>query len=80
MLVNKDIKTSIVRPSIEYLNRIMCYYPIRAKCCKQLKEQISHPSTQEKKVSMFDGTPHAARCEENIKSMKSKLCDSHIQP
>ena len=46
MLVNKDIKTSVVRPSREYLNRVMYYYPIRAKCCKQLKEQVSPPSTQ----------------------------------
>ncbi len=74
MLVNKDIKTSVVRPSREYLNRIMYYYPVRAKVGKQLKEQISPPS----RVSIFNCTPHAARCEENIDSMKSKLCDLHV--
>ncbi len=78
MLVNKDIKTSVVRPSREYLNRIMYYYPVRAKVCKQLKEQISPPSRQESRVSILIVPPHAARCEENIESMKSKLCDSHV--
>ena len=78
MLVNKDIKTSVVRPSREYLNRIMYYYPVRAKVCKQLKEQISPPSRPDSKVSIFDATPHAARCEENVQSMKAKLCDSQV--
>ena len=40
MLVNKDIKTTVVRPSQEYLNRIMYYYPIRAKACKVLNDQL----------------------------------------
>ena len=75
-IVNKDIKTSVVRPSREYLNRIMYYYPVRAKVCKQLKEQISPPSRPDSKVSIFDATPHAAGCEENVQSMKTKLCDS----
>ena len=56
----------------------MFYYPIRVKCCKQLKEQISPPSIQKIKVSIFDSTPHAARCEENVESIKSKLRDSHV--
>ena len=56
----------------------MYYYPVRAKVCKQLKEQISPPSRPDSKVSIFDATPHAAHCEENVQSMKSKLCDSQI--
>ena len=35
VLINKDIKTTIVSPSKEYLDRLMYYYPIRAKLCKQ---------------------------------------------
>ena len=78
MLVNKDIKTTVVRSSKEYLNKIMYYYPIRAKRCKQLKEQISPPSPKGKTVSIFDSTPHSAHCEENVESMTTKLCDSHV--
>jgi len=78
MLVNKDIKTTVVRSSKEYLNKIMYYYPIRAKRCKQLKEQISPPSSKGKTVSIFDSTPYSAHCEENVESMMTKLCDSHV--
>ena len=48
MLVNKDIKTFVVRPSKEYLNKIIYYYPVRSKVCKQLKEQLSLPCVREK--------------------------------
>lgn len=41
MLVNKEIKSYVVRPSNEYLNKIMYYYPVRSKVCKQLKEKLS---------------------------------------
>ena len=77
MLVNKDIKTGVVRPSKEYLKKIMyvLYYPIRAKCCKQLNN-ITLYLVQESKVNIFDVTPRAACCEENVESMRSKLCDS----
>ena len=44
MLINKDIKMYIVRPSKEYLNKIMYYYPVRSMVCKQLKDQLSLPS------------------------------------
>lgn len=79
MLINKDIKASVVRPSKEYLNRIMYYYPVRCKVCKQLKEQLSLPNLQERVVSIFDSTPHAARCEENVVSILSKLCESRAR-
>ena len=28
MLVNEDLKTTIVRPSKEYLDRVLYYYPV----------------------------------------------------
>ena len=34
MLVNKDIKTYVVRPSKGYLNKIMYYYCVKSKNCK----------------------------------------------
>ena len=75
MLLNKDIKTYVVRSSKEYLNKIMYYYPIGSKVCKQLKKQLSLPYVQEKPPSIFNSTSHAARCEENIDNMQSKLLD-----
>lgn len=29
-------------------------------------------------MRIFDATPHAACCEENVQSMKTKLCDSQV--
>ena len=78
MLVNKDIKTYVVRPSKEYLNKIMYYYPVRSMVCKQLKDQLSLPCVREKPPSIFDSTPHTAKCEENIESMTSKLSDLDV--
>ena len=78
MLVNKDIKTSIFRPSKEYLNKIMYYYPVRSNVCKQLKEQLSLPCVRDKPPSIFDSTPHAAKCEENIVSMELKLVELNV--
>ena len=40
MLVNKDLKTSIVRPTKEYLDRILYYYPVRSQALKVLKQQV----------------------------------------
>ena len=78
MLVNKDIKTSVVRPSKEYLDKIMYYFPVRSVLCKQLVQQISPPTVSEKEVTIFDSTHHALRCEENIMSMLSMLGESHV--
>ena len=38
MCINKDIKATVVRPSKEYLDKIMYYYPVRAKVCKNQKK------------------------------------------
>ena len=78
MLVNKDIKTSVVRSSKEYLIRIMYYYLVKVKVCKQLKEQISPPSRPNSRVSIFDATPHAACCEDIVEGMKAKLGNSQV--
>ncbi len=40
MLVNKDCKTSIVRPSPDYINRVAQYIPYRAKCIQNMKLQL----------------------------------------
>ena len=40
MAINKDIKTSIVRPSPEYINRVVNYLPSRAKSLQNLDSQL----------------------------------------
>ncbi len=40
MAINKDCKTSIVRPSPDYVNKIANYLPFRAKCLNNLHSQL----------------------------------------
>ncbi len=40
MAINKDCKTSILRPTEDYINRIATYMPFRAKCLDNLKTQL----------------------------------------
>jgi len=40
MLINKDCKTSIVRPLPDYINRIARYIPYRTKSVKNLQQQL----------------------------------------
>ena len=57
-----------MRPSKEYLNRIMYYYPIRSKLFKHLEQQVS-VSHDNNNIS------HAIRCEENVKAV---ICMCYI--
>lgn len=73
MLVNKDLKTTIVRPSKEYLDRILYYYPVRSLALKTLKEQLFLDSNKLVKKSVSDHSPHTFKVEENVMSMRHKL-------
>ena len=41
-------------------------------------QEISPRNVVAKYVSIFDATPHAVKCENNVAAMLSKLHDSHI--
>ncbi len=73
MLVNKDLKTTVVRPTKEYIDRIIHYYPVRAQALKTLKQQVLLDGLEHTKVSIFDTSPHAVKVEENVKAMMTKL-------
>ena len=40
MCINKDCKTSIVRPTPDYISRVANYIPLRTKCLQNLRNQI----------------------------------------
>lgn len=75
MLVNKDLKTTIIRPTKEYVDRVVHYFPVRAQAMKALKSQVFLDGLVKptSKTCIFDTSPHAARVEENVKSMISKI-------
>ena len=47
MLVNKDLKT-IVRPSKEYLDRMLYYYPVRSMVLNAVKNKVLLDSSNTK--------------------------------
>ena len=75
MLINKDLKTTIVRPTKEYLDRMLYYYPVRSMLQKAVKNEVllkvgkSHGS----RVSVFDNSPNSIKKEDNVKSMVAKI-------
>ena len=75
MLVNKDLKTTVVRPSKEYLDRILYYYPSRSNSIKKLKKDLllGIEMSEGQKVCITDSSPAARRTEENIFVMRQKL-------
>ena len=57
MLINKDLKTAIVRPNAEYMSRLLLYFTHRTKALKILRlivdDQKSHKhmNTEEERKS-----------------------------
>ena len=48
MCINKDCKTSIVRPSPDYISRVASYIPLRTKCLQSFRYQIFPEESIEK--------------------------------
>ena len=82
MLINKDLKTSIVRPTKEYLDRVLYYYPVRSQAMRVLKQQVllEGKESQENQFSIFDCTPHASKIEENVKAMCVYVNSTSVLP
>ena len=81
MLVNKDLKTSIVRPTKEYLDRILYYYPVRSQALKVLKQQVlldgdKSSNNQFCVVSLDSST--VLKVEENVKAMLSYVQSASV--
>ena len=75
MLVNKDLKTTVVRLSKEYLDQILYYYPTLSHAIKKLKKEVLFDTEQPggQKVYNIDSSPAARRAETNITAMRQKL-------
>ena len=64
MLVNKDLKTTIVRPSKEYLDRMLS---VRSLVLNAVKKSVllDLDGTKNDKISVFDVTQQSVKREEN---------------
>ena len=73
MLVNKDLKT-IVRPSKEYINRMLYYFPVHSVVLNAVKNAVLLDIDDAKTngVSVFDVSLQSVK-RENIKCMITKV-------
>ena len=77
MCINKDLKTTIVRPTKEYLDRILYYYPVRVLVLKAMKHQTLIDADTQAITKVFDTSPHSLKVEENIQCMASQIGQSN---
>ena len=70
MLINRECKSSIVRPHPEYINRLARYIPYRTKALENLKQQLFPESIQQQTTitSPFSSSPNDRKCELNIQA------------
>ena len=80
MLVKKDLKTTVVRPTKEYIDRIRYYYPVRSQALKVLKQQLllDGINLSENQCCILDTSAHSSRVEENVKCMSEciQMCNN----
>ena len=73
MCINKDLKTTIVRPTKEYLDCILYYYPVRALMLKAFKHQTLIDADSQAITKVFDASPHSLKVEETLNVWLHKL-------
>ena len=75
VLVNKDLKTTIVHPSKEYLDRMLYYYPVQSMVLNVVKNVVllDVDGTKSGKIGVFDSSQLSAKVEENIQCMMTKV-------
>ena len=67
MLINKDCKTSVVRPLPDYINRLAHFIPYRSKAVNNFQSQLFPTKKDQQKAinSSLPSNPNYVKCEEN---------------
>lgn len=75
MLINKDCKEAITRPSKDLVNQLALYFPFRAQCQKNLKTQV-YPKDD---ISTLN-EKNNKKTIDNIKAIKNGIKSSNLLP
>ena len=69
MLINKQCKTSIVKPTPDYINRLAKYLPYRSKALETFRHQLhlKDKNSYEAITSPFSCAPQDRKFEENVR-------------
>ena len=79
MCVNKDMKMSVVRPTLPYLKKTLHFHSYRIKAHKQfLSELFPVTISNEDITSIVDNSTVNKKVEENIRKMRSLISASNL--
>ena len=84
MLINKDLKTAIVRTNAEYMSRLSLYFTHRTKALKNLRQTVDDHKAYELTVeqnqskSLVDNSTTAKKRNENVNNMREVIKSSLI--
>ena len=83
MLINKDLKTAIVRPNAEYMSHLSLYFTHRTKALKILRQIVDDQKAHEliveesKSKSIVDNSITAKKRNENVNKMREVIKINH---
>ena len=82
MKINKDLKTAIVRPSTEIMNRLSLYLGHRTKMIDNLKRQLTknQPTSKPNNTSLQTTKKPDLKSVDNIRSMLAKVQSGVLLP
>ena len=80
MMINKDLKSTVVRPSRENMNRMSLYLGHRMKLIHNLQAQVDQEQLQQDQKNascMYTSDKTTLKSLQNIRMMMSKIRDSY---
>lgn len=81
MLINKDLKAAVVRPSSAYLQKTVHYIRYRIEAySNMLKQLYPKGSNAEEKTSIYDTSSVTRVYNENITTMRQKIMSESLLP
>ena len=82
MLINKQTKQAIVRPTKDYINRIAQYIPYRMRIVDKLKEEILPLNKQKSEVKFSPFTSNSAteKSEANVQAQMKQINEANLLP
>ena len=82
MLINKECKTSITRPTPDYINRVAQYLPYRTKAMENIRKEL-FPETSSKETAIhspFSSESGVRKCEHNVLAIMDAIsCQSLLE-
>lgn len=80
MLINKQCKSSVVKPTADYINRVAHYIPHRTRALQNLRQQCSPQPVQKhgQVKSLYSSRSLDKKCEMNVKAQMHALQNTSI--